>query len=177
VHQKLPVVWVLNPAREKRHRDPIAADIMKQLIFQILRLNQSILTERSISLSSARLQSATTEKQWFDILGSVIDGLDLVYIIIDIECLSSAMSDASENFSWVAAFRKLFEDLRTKKIDTVVKVLLVSYLRPLTTLPPAGSDIVFLPKQSKVTAQKKRLPMKKSSMQGRKVKSLGTLRL
>lgn len=142
---KIPTVWVLNPTKDARYRDPQITDLLKQLVSQVLRLNHTMLDERSLALSAARFQSATTEREWFDILGSVMRGLDQLYVVIDVECLHRP-DDSTAAFSWLEAFRGLFNGLRVRGTRTVVKVVLVNYLRALKVHDGEEDFVVFLPK-------------------------------
>jgi hypothetical protein len=143
---KVPTVWVLNPTKDARYRDPQIIDLLKQLVSQVLRLNHTMLDERSLSLSAARFQSATTEQEWFDLLGSVLAGLDRLYVVIDVECLLPLEDSGTVAFSFLESFQRLFGELEARGSKTVVKVVLVNYLRALKV--PAGEEgcLVLLPK-------------------------------
>lgn len=142
----IPTVWVLNPTRDPRYRDPLVIDVLKQLVSQVLRLNHTMLDERSLSLGAARFQSATTEQEWFDLLGSVLDGLERLYVVIDVECLLPLEDSGSVAFSFLESFQRLFGELESRGSKTVVKVVLVNYLKALRV--PEGEEgcVVALPK-------------------------------
>lgn len=65
---------MLKIPKTERSDVPSVVDVLKQLVLQALRIDQSMLNERACALSAARFQSARTEAQWFDLLGSVIPG-------------------------------------------------------------------------------------------------------
>jgi hypothetical protein len=119
----MPVAWALQ-SRDAPSSDYTTADVLKQIISQLLQHNHTMLNERSAALSAARFHSATTEKQFFGLLGSVLEGLNSVYIVIDVEVLVSALETES---SWSEAFTILFEGLEQRNIKTNVKVAFVSF--------------------------------------------------
>jgi len=121
---KIPVAWSLSAKSEENFgwRSPV--DVLKQLVLQILHLNQSLLKDQSPALNAAQFQSATTESDWFKILRSVLDGLKEIYIVVDAEILSR---EFSSQISWLDAFTRMFEDLQADACKTIVKVVLVSF--------------------------------------------------
>jgi hypothetical protein len=121
---KIPVAWTLSAkaAGSLGWRSPV--DVLKQLVLQVLHLNQALLLEQSLALNAARFQSATTESDWFGLLGLVLRGLSQIFIAVDAEILSREFS--SELF-WPEAFLGVFQDLQTSSPTTTVKVVLVSF--------------------------------------------------
>jgi len=85
---KILVLWTLSAKAEgdRGWRSPV--EVLKQLIRQVLHMSHSLLDEQSTALSAVRFQSATTETDWFAVLGSVLEGLSHVYIVIDAEVMS-----------------------------------------------------------------------------------------
>jgi len=120
---KIQVVWSLSAKAEGTlcWRSPV--DVLKQLVLQILQLNHLLVDAQSPILNAARFQSARTEGDWFELLGSVLEGLPQIYIVVDAEVLSK---EFSSQVSWPEAFMHLFERLQEKFCKTVVKVVLVS---------------------------------------------------
>ena len=119
-----PTVWVLNTSRETSSTAPTTIDVLKQITLQVLKINSTLLDERSLSLNAARFQSACSESDWFNLLSSALTGLPLIYIVIDIDTVTSTLP---YKFCWLAAFYRLFEDLSTRGIFTPIKVILISY--------------------------------------------------
>ena len=76
-----------------------------------------------------------TEEEWFNIFASVLQGIPLLYIIIDIELLDHSLVELSENFSWPAASLKIFHELSERNAKTIIKAVLVSYGSPLFRKP------------------------------------------
>lgn len=120
---KIQVVWSLSAKVEGAlgWRSPV--DVLKQLILQILQLNHSLVNEHSPILNAARFQSAKTESDWFELLGSVLEGLSHIYIVVDAEVLSK---EFSSQICWPEYFLRLFERLQGNSCRTIVKVVLIS---------------------------------------------------
>jgi len=81
--------------------------------------------------------SATTEEEWLSIFTSVLQGIPLLYIIIDVELLQS-LAELTQSFSWPTAFLKIFSGLSQRNIRTVIKVALVGYGSPVFRRPMTG---------------------------------------
>jgi hypothetical protein len=119
---QIPVVWALDPTFDTQLRlTPM--DVLKYITLQVLRLNHAMLNERAVTLSAAQFQSTTTETGWFSMLGSALEGLQQLYIIIDLELLTKS---AASTQTWLEEFPRLFSELSARKVRTVVKVAFVS---------------------------------------------------
>jgi predicted nucleotidyltransferase len=129
-------------------------DVLKHIVSQILQQNHTLLNERSVGLNIARFQSATTEAQWFSLFGSVVEGMDAVYIIIDIDVLVSA---APTETIWPEAFVNIFQQIRVRNIRTMVKVAFLSArgARNASLLGSKGKYCVDLPKIKSGRIEKK----------------------
>jgi hypothetical protein len=135
----IPVVWTLSAKAEGNSgwRSPV--DVLKQLVSQILHLNQALLNEQSVALNAVRFQSASTEIEWFELLSSVLPGLQQIYIVVDAEILSP---EFSSQIAWPAAFLKLFEDLAARSCKTIIKVVLISFgATPYFSSPSPLEDV------------------------------------
>lgn len=117
---QIPVVWVLNPRNDSRE-DVTSLEVLKYLVSQVLQQNHTMLNERSAALSAARYQSATTEDDWISLLGSVLEGMSQIYMIVDLEILGIEKAERS----WPGIFTTLVERLQCRNIRTVVKVAFV----------------------------------------------------
>jgi hypothetical protein len=131
-----PIVWVLNVNDYSEKSEIILINILKHLILQILKMNHTLLTEKSLSLSAARFQSATTEVEWIRLLGSVLERLPYVYMIIDTEILGNQCEA-----KWSETFNRLFQELKTRNIETTIKVALIWYLQQPVISPGIGEII------------------------------------
>ena len=123
---KIPVVWALK-AIEDEAKAPSPVDMLKDLVAQVLRLNIKMQSERCLTSSCTKFHGAETENEWLDLLGSLLDGFRVIYIVIDIEVMSSHYATSSSKFSLPSAFLELFEKMSARSIRTDVKVVLVSY--------------------------------------------------
>lgn len=133
----IPVIWALNSKFTDTHKDLLILDVLKQLVLQALQINQTILTEQSIALAAHRFQSATTEQEWFNLLGSVLDGFPLIYIIIDVEVLGRR---DNEELSWPSIFLEVFREMKRRGSSSVVAVALVSYGTTLVAASPSSDN-------------------------------------
>jgi len=125
---KVPVIWALNARREAAPNNPGPVEVLKQLVLQSLQLNTTLMDEYTVSTNVSRFRSARSEKEWFDLLGSVLEGLPNLFIIVDIETLGSR---SGELLNWPAAFMFLFQELTARNVGTILKVALVSYHKSL----------------------------------------------
>ncbi|PKY02829.1 hypothetical protein P168DRAFT_346667 [Aspergillus campestris IBT 28561] len=132
--QKIHVVWILpsNTSDSKKY-GPI--DIVKQLVSQILHQNPAMLNERCASLNAARSREAYSLDNWFDILGSVLVGVNRIYIVVDLEVLGG------NDHKWSDRFIRLFDELQRRQVPTVVKPILLSCRKPAFTGLRGGYDI------------------------------------
>ena len=124
---KVPVLWVLKSIEQDAVEAPSVTDFLKDLVFQALRFNDALHSERSMAMTCTKFQRAETEIQWLELLGSVLAGLPLVYIIIDVEAVSPRLRNLDAAFSWPTAFLGFFRVLANHGCKTVVKVVIVSY--------------------------------------------------
>ncbi|PVH68572.1 hypothetical protein DL98DRAFT_474721 [Cadophora sp. DSE1049] len=106
-------------------------DVLKYLIAQALNLNKTVHTDAAITPWLKSYMGAQTESDWFNVLASIIQGVHLLYIIVDVELLYPSLPVISHGFSWPAAFRSLFAGLVERNVNTILKVALVSYGSPL----------------------------------------------
>ena len=120
----IPAGWILGVLVDGYdcQRSPI--DVLKQLVYQILQASPSLLNAQSPALNGARFQTATTEQQWFDFLGSVLVGLPQLYIVVD---AAGICQELSSEVSWPEAFLKLMGDLSKVCPGIAVKIVLVGY--------------------------------------------------
>ena len=134
---QIAVLWVMKMSGEKATMQNVSTvDLLKHLILQALRQSPATQTEKSMALSCTKVQSLCTEKEWFQLLESVLaDFPNDVYIVIDLEAITSNFLPLPGTFSWPSAFQSLFENLSVRGLKTRVKVLLISYGCPLHQQP------------------------------------------
>lgn len=135
----MPVVWALSPqdtlSSEQKLKMPSSIDVLKHLVLQILRLNHTLLNERSAALNAARYKSATSESEWFELLGSAIAGLSQLYIVVDVEVIGL---DCENTSIWPKRFNAMFEALMARNISSTVKVVLTSYRSHISVVEPSN---------------------------------------
>jgi hypothetical protein len=129
----IPVLWALKMVDRDATHEPSVVDLTKDLVSQALRVNTSLQTEQSLALNCARFQRASTESDWFELLGAVLAGIPQTYIIIDTDIISSIYANTTTDFSLPLAFLDLFQGLSSRGLKTLLRVILVSY-RPNMSL-------------------------------------------
>jgi len=128
-----PVIWALKSmdiqaAENDNIKDTVSTiELLKYLISQAVRINEKIHTDAALIPRLKAYLSATTEEDWFNILAFVLQGIPILYIIIDVELLHHSLADFTEDFSWPEAFLKLFSGFADRNINTVIRVAMVSY--------------------------------------------------
>ncbi|KAF2472742.1 uncharacterized protein BDR25DRAFT_341607 [Lindgomyces ingoldianus] len=166
-----PVVWVLHkPPFDHGERKPITTiEVVKQLVYQILQKNPTLLSERSLSLNAVRFQSARTENDWFALLGSVLAGLKHLYIIVD----TAIFNDIEEKqlaAIWLEHFRKLFKEIRNRASCTVVKVVFINYKPTFTQgLPEEYQDSVVRVSKRTVERSKEYRKLKRKHVRAKRL--------
>jgi len=120
----IPTAWALaSKGTCISSEEAVSSDMIKYLASQVLTLNQTLMDERSASLCARRFQSARTEKEWFALLGSVMQGLEQVYLVIDLD-LVDRLGGAGRT-CWLSEFPKFFDLLRQRSETVAVKVAFV----------------------------------------------------
>ncbi|PKK44032.1 hypothetical protein CI102_11210 [Trichoderma harzianum] len=109
-------------------------DLLKYIISQAVSINKSIHTDAVLVPRLMAHIDAKSEKDWINILASVLQGIPLLYVMIDVEILSRNLGTLTEDF-WPTAFLKMFSELSARDIGTIVKVALISYGSPLLKGP------------------------------------------
>ena len=172
---KIHVVWVLKAEyQEDISQAPSVIDLLKELTRQALRLNLALHNERALGLNCAKFISAETETEWLDILSSVLAGLTLVYVIIDVETVSPAYTGLEHTFSWPSAAHQVFKRLLERQIKTVVKIVLVSYGSTMfADKPPKDSQDLVISVCRPQTASVQGFKRARSSYHGRNERRVG----
>ena len=123
----IPVLWALHDNSKSVCETISTVDLFKSLVQQAIRVNRTFQSEKLCTRSCTRIQSARDEKEWLDIFGSVLVGLPLVYIVVNLESLGRNPLAMTEQFSWPLAFLSLFQSLSSRGIATIVKIVLITY--------------------------------------------------
>ncbi|KAJ3578674.1 hypothetical protein NPX13_g1895 [Xylaria arbuscula] len=129
---KIPVIWALKTINtEEATVDKVSTiDLFKYLISQAICINETIHTDAVLTPRLGSYFSARTEEEWASVLASMLQGIPLLYIILDVEVLDHPVEGSRKDFL-PAMFLKMFSELSVRNIKTVVKVALVSYGSPL----------------------------------------------
>jgi hypothetical protein len=171
---RIPVIWILNPNLTGDSSPvPTTIDILKNLVLQILQINQQRLTEKSLSLSATQFQCAKSEEEWFDLLVSALMDLPLLYIVVDLEVLKSA---PGEKGLLVHGFLNLVKRLSSGIIDTVMKIVFISYFESVTSAANIPTnEVLHIPKATDTmyTSRKKN----KRQIYANRSKTTSTLKL
>jgi hypothetical protein len=147
---KATALWALKVADPAGSPSPTAppistVDLIKYLTAQALCYGPAP-TERSLALSCARFQSARGEKEWANLLAAGLAELKRVFIVADIELLSSELAcSPQEAFTLPESLAEVFALLKARAPGVVVKVLLASYGSPLfgVASEPARRDLLL----------------------------------
>lgn len=83
------------------------------------------LSLKSQPLMAKQFQRATTEAEWFNLLGLVLTGMPEIYIIIDIGVLRE---DFANGKAWPSMFIGSIQKLLLQSPKTIVKVAIVFHL-------------------------------------------------
>lgn len=125
----VPVVWAL-PLKTNSSQPVTSTEVLKHLVSQLLKQNESLQSERAASLNAVRFQSATSEHEWYQLLGSILEGLPQVYVFIDIGVLDE---DLDPERPWLEGFQRVFDDLAMRSVMTTLKVAFLSSNRSQRT--------------------------------------------
>ncbi|KAH8722461.1 hypothetical protein GQ44DRAFT_828992 [Phaeosphaeriaceae sp. PMI808] len=98
-------------------------DILKYLVRQAINVRRAF-DEKSMALRCATFYSATSEREWFQLLESIlVEYGRQIYIVIDLELLDKHLKPL-ENFSWIQQFQAFFSDMTARGLATKVKVIM-----------------------------------------------------
>jgi hypothetical protein len=93
-------------------------DLLKILVIQAMQINPGALTAGPYPITVASIREANTEKDWLMILNRMLQGLPIVYIILDAEIVGYAMR--YRTFETM----RLMESLQRMITSTPVKVII-----------------------------------------------------
>ncbi|KAK6512579.1 hypothetical protein TWF481_001463 [Arthrobotrys musiformis] len=118
----VPLIWALEVAHgDDRERISSAVDLVKYLVFQILKLNSNTIPR---NINATIFRTASTETEWFNLLTAIISTLPRLIIVVDATLIGERFPD---DISWIDAFSKVFQDLRMRDVPTIVKVVLLNF--------------------------------------------------
>ncbi|KAF6841275.1 hypothetical protein CMUS01_03644 [Colletotrichum musicola] len=120
----MPVLWALKGAQASGNTSLCSThEILKYLTLQAIRLNESLHTERDMSLKCSQFQSASTAREWLELFKAAIRGVQAsqLYLVLDLETIDSTLQ-LSEDFNLISELQKAIQAL-----DLRLKVLVVMY--------------------------------------------------
>ncbi|EPE36905.1 hypothetical protein GLAREA_09068 [Glarea lozoyensis ATCC 20868] len=126
----IPVIWALKtrePQTSTASEHTSTIDILKSLVLQAIAFNSTIHTDSVLCPRLRMYLTSASEDEWFTLLVSVLHGVPLIYIIIDIQLLHSSSSQSAPDFRWSATISRIFKELSERSSKTVVRVMMVSY--------------------------------------------------
>ncbi|RAL14097.1 uncharacterized protein BO97DRAFT_469372 [Aspergillus homomorphus CBS 101889] len=126
--EKRLVAWVLQYNSGKSEGVFEIVDVVKQLVRQVVQQNSGIVTERGASLTARRVQNASSVDDWFSLLGSVLNGVREVYLLLD----TAAFSDPAQEYQWSLRFDELFNELRERRIPSTLRVVFINYRQTMS---------------------------------------------
>ena len=141
LHRKgSPILWAVQTGLQDRVSERKAVhDVLKSFVAQALRLCPPTSSEKAMAISCAQLHTTTSEKEWFDVLGSAIERLkQQVYILLDLEIIMQPAID-EQCVQVFELFMELFQQLSQRGVRTNVKVIVLTY-RPITLRVPSVEE-------------------------------------
>lgn len=169
LHRKhIPTLWAVNTQSGGADNTKPATpnDILKSLVAQALKLNDSSQSQKSAALSCSALRTAATQNQWFDILGGALANLHgKIYIIIELELLTSHADNdnASSSTEILRLFYKLFQELSSRGLASKIKVMVFTW-RPFAAAAPSHAS----PNTQSITMPNKPIARPRTKMGTRK---------
>lgn len=123
----IPTLWALKktttPNNEQTQLSVV--DLLKYLIFQALRLNESLRTEKTMAWRCAQFHRATAAAELFQLLLAALNGLGCqVYLVIDLETVEESLQ-GPDGFNIVSAFLQSFHT--SQSTNTRLKIIIVRY--------------------------------------------------
>ncbi|KAK0724041.1 hypothetical protein B0H67DRAFT_482926 [Lasiosphaeris hirsuta] len=120
-----------NPAGLQTSANISMVDLLKYLSHQALQLRRSHndvqTTERKMALDCARFRTPVSEKDWFQILESILAGIaGSLYIIVELEILDRLLAPPESGFSLLAGFVDFFASLSQRGLSNRIKVMFVT---------------------------------------------------
>lgn len=135
----IPTLWALKKAATPNNAQTqfSGIDLLKYLIVQALKLNESLKMETTMAWRCAQFQRATTAAELFQLLLTALDGLGRqIYLVIDLETIEESLQSL-DGFNIVSAFLQSFH--ASQSPNTRLKIIIVRY-RANSSEMQLGSD-------------------------------------
>ena len=123
-----PVIWALSDgASQSTAPSRNSIDLLKYLTYQAVQISQKLKNEKSMALTCHQCRSASSAKEWFQILQQALTSIGhQIYILLDMGLLSATYENA-DYFCWSTAFADFFTTISDRGLNTNLKVLLLTY--------------------------------------------------
>lgn len=145
--KSMPVAWALNilpePGDGEEPRRYTAQDIVAQFCLQFLRQNQRRHRQHMLQKCFRISQEANTEVEWFEVFASCIEGLDEVYLILDLDVMDRG---THSTVPWPALFDSMSKTFDTSDAPCVVKAILFTCAIDLSFRDLSGTKVIKLPR-------------------------------
>lgn len=113
-----PVVWALLPRLDTVTRQHETVDVLKYITSQVIQQTPLLHDEKGISLNAARFQRARSVPEWLNLLASKLDGIEHIYIFIDMGIFEDE-DETADNTS--QAWNSMITELVARQVRTIVK--------------------------------------------------------
>lgn len=126
------VIWNIS-ALSTGEPQPSLSRLVKSLIFQVLDKHRELLDRSFGDLDIAKFQEHHIDTEWIDLLMRLVSKLENHFIIVETEQLFQANRQDQQ---WSLRFLQIFQAMVDSSAASgkILKILLVSYNTPLTTL-------------------------------------------
>ncbi|KAK5991936.1 hypothetical protein PT974_05326 [Cladobotryum mycophilum] len=124
-----PILWALKNARSSKHEGgPMnIVDLLKYLTLQAMKLDESLKTEKTMSLRSAQFHATTTAVEWFELFLKAVNGVGRqVHLVIDLETVDQSLR-SPDGFNIISALLRSFQARSTDNTASRLKVLIIVY--------------------------------------------------
>ncbi|KAI4864058.1 hypothetical protein F4820DRAFT_459078 [Hypoxylon rubiginosum] len=124
----VPTVWALTSLEKARSTSiSTAADLMKYLAYQALRLRGVAETEKQMALRYSQFHTSRTQKEWLQLFKQVITTLEgQVYLVVDLATVRPSL-EGVEGSNFVQELIRMLGEISGSNMATRVKVILLVY--------------------------------------------------
>lgn len=123
----IPTLWALKKTATPNNEQAqfSIVDLLKYLIVQALKLNESLKTENTMAWRCAQFQRASSAAELFQLLLAALEGLGRqAYLVIDLETIEEALQSL-DGFNIVSAFLHSFNTSQLS--NTRLKIIIIRY--------------------------------------------------
>ncbi|KAK1722465.1 uncharacterized protein BDZ83DRAFT_420047 [Colletotrichum acutatum] len=122
----VPTLWALPSLDKSKHASmSTAADLIKYLTYQALRLSGSLKTEKELSSRYSQFHTTLKPKDWLKLFGQAVRSLGTnTYIIVDLATVLSSL-DQADGFNLIDELCIMLDDASIEGLK--VKIVLLLY--------------------------------------------------